>query len=194
MTNRSGKVCPVELSGGLDSRLRRLLQNPQHLLAPHVHEGMTVLDFGCGPGFFTLELARLVGSSGRVVAADLQEGMLDKLRTKVRGSELESRIEVHRCKPDHIGIPPPIDFVLAFYVLHELPDTAAFFSEVSQLLSIRGKVLVVEPPFHVSKASFESSLVKAESAGLAVVERPRVPFNKAAVLQLDMKPSLVSAT
>ena len=44
---------------------------------------MTVLDVGCGPGFFTLDMARLVGPSGRVIAADLQEGMLEKLGQKI---------------------------------------------------------------------------------------------------------------
>jgi ubiquinone/menaquinone biosynthesis C-methylase UbiE len=39
---------------------------------------MTVLDIGCGPGFFTIDMARMVGDSGRVIAADLQAAMLQK--------------------------------------------------------------------------------------------------------------------
>ena len=44
---------------------------------------MTALDVGCGPGFFTLDMARLVGESGQVIAADLQEGMLQIVRDKI---------------------------------------------------------------------------------------------------------------
>ncbi len=54
---------------------------------------MTVLDMGCGPGFFTVEMARKVGPSGRVVAVDVQEGMLQQQRKKIRGTALPSRVD-----------------------------------------------------------------------------------------------------
>ena len=82
---KDNRVCPVEIAGGLDNFVRRLLQNPQKLLRPHIREGMTVLDLGCGPGFFSIEIAKLLNNSGKVIAADLQEGMLDKLRKKIKG-------------------------------------------------------------------------------------------------------------
>src|ERR1022692_3696772 len=53
---------------------------PAKILAPYVCEGMTVLEPGPGMGFFTLELARRVGASGRVVAVDIQPRMLDRLK------------------------------------------------------------------------------------------------------------------
>ncbi len=56
------KVCSVELAGGLDNKFRRFLQNPQKILKPYLKEGMTVLDLGCGPGFFTIEIAKMIGS------------------------------------------------------------------------------------------------------------------------------------
>ena len=52
------RVCPWWLGYLLASPLRRLMANPRKLLAPYVHEGMTVLEPGPGMGFFTLELAR----------------------------------------------------------------------------------------------------------------------------------------
>ena len=58
---RDVKVCPVELAGGLDSRIRRLVHKPEKILKPYLVKGMTALDLGCGPGFFTLEIAKLVG-------------------------------------------------------------------------------------------------------------------------------------
>ncbi len=59
------RVCPWWLGYLLASRLRRLWEDPRTILAPYVREDMTVLEPGPGMGFFTLELARLVGSSGR---------------------------------------------------------------------------------------------------------------------------------
>ena len=67
--------------------IRRLLQNPRKILSPFIKEGMTVLDLGCGPGFFSLDMAHMVGSAGRAIAVDLQQGMLIKLREK-KGEEI----------------------------------------------------------------------------------------------------------
>jgi 2-polyprenyl-3-methyl-5-hydroxy-6-metoxy-1,4-benzoquinol methylase len=52
MESERNRVCPVELAHSLDNTLRRWLQNPKNILAPYIQEGMTVLDVGCGPGFF----------------------------------------------------------------------------------------------------------------------------------------------
>ncbi len=183
MADRKDRVCPVELAGGLDNRFRRLFQNPRRLVGPYIREGMTVLDVGCGPGFFSVEIAKLVGPTGRVIAADLQPGMLDRLRAKIRGTEVERRIMLHPCQPDSLGVPGPVDFVLAFYVLHELSDRRAFFREVREILARNGRMFVVEPPLHVSKSEFEATIGLAESEGFTVEERPRVLFNKTALLR-----------
>ena len=53
MSDKSKRVCPVERAGGLYNKIRRWLQNPQKILRPYIEEGMTVLDLGCGPGFFS---------------------------------------------------------------------------------------------------------------------------------------------
>lgn len=183
MSDGDDRVCPVALAGGLDSRVRRWFHNPRRLLAPYVREGMTALDFGCGPGFFTLELARLVGPSGRVIAVDLQGAMLARVRSKIEGTPLEARVVLHQCLPNGTGLSLPLDFVLAFYMVHELPDQAAFFAEIRKLLVSRGKLFIVEPPLHVSRAAFETTLRTAQQAGFIVATRPNVHFSKAALLQ-----------
>jgi len=183
MTVPKNRVCPLERAGSLDSRFRRWFQNPRRLLGPYLKEGMTVLDFGCGPGFFTLDIARLVGPAGRVIAVDLQEGMLQKLRAKIQGTELEARITLHQCEQSRIGVAQKVAFALAFYALHELPDQRAFFKEVRRMLAPRGLLLVVEPPFRVSRVEFEETLRTAHSAGFTIADRPLVLFSKAALLK-----------
>lgn len=182
MSKKSERVCPVERAGALDTRLRRWLQDPQKILSPYVRGGMTALDMGCGPGFFSLEMARLVGENGRVIASDLQQGMLDKVQEKIRGTKLEQRITLLKCEEDRIGLDEPVDFVLAFYVVHEIPDQNRFYLEVASLLAEGGSVLVVEPPFHVTKKKFAASLQLARKAGLDPGPGPRVPFCKTALL------------
>ena len=183
MKNINTQVCPVALSGSLDNSIRRWLQNPQKILRPYITEGMTVLDVGCGPGFFTIEMARMVGKSGRVIAADMQEGMLQKVKEKVKGTELEERILLHKCGEDKIGVFEPVDFVLLFYMVHEVPNQEHFFNEIRTILKPHGQVLIVEPPFHVSKSAFEETVRIAADAGLIIVERPTVFFSRSVVLK-----------
>lgn len=183
MTRRKNRVCPVELAGSLDNRFRRWFQNPGKLLAPYIMEGMRVLDVGCGPGFFTIDLAQMVGASGHVIAADLQEGMLQKVKHKIVGTELEERITLHLCEAERIGVSERVDFVLAVYVLHEMPCQDTFFREIATILEPRGLVFLIEPPFHVSRTAFQESIACAREAGLRPVARPIVLFNRSVLLK-----------
>jgi ubiquinone/menaquinone biosynthesis C-methylase UbiE len=181
MTSRL-TVCPVGLAGMFSMRIRRLVHNPGRLLASRVGAGDRVLEIGCGPGFFTPDLARLVGPTGSVVAVDLQQGMLDRLAARLAGSDVARRVRLVRCDADHLGVAGPFDFVLLFYVLHEVPDATRLFRELALQLAPGATVLLVEPPLHVSAATFAAELAAAAAAGLAVVERPAMFPDKAVVL------------
>ena len=183
MIDRSTRVCPAENAGSLDTKLRRWFQNPRRILSPYIAEGMTAVDLGCGPGFFTIDMALLAGRSGRVIAVDLQEGMLEKVREKITGTELEERITLHKCRQESVGLDEKIDFLLAFYIIHEVPGKEALFKEISSLLRQGGKMLIVEPPFHVSETAFKKTLDFAEKAGLRLLRRPRMLLQKTAVME-----------
>lgn len=177
------RVCPVELAGGLDNRYRRLFQNPHKILKPYIKEGMTVLDFGCGPGFFSLEIARLLNNTGEVIAADLQDGMLDIVRQKIKGTDLGKTVRLHKCQDDSIGITSKVDFVLMFYVVHEVPDQDKLFRELRSLLNPGGSIFVIEPKMHVTRKNFELMLNRFLAAGLTVMNRPTIFFSRAAILK-----------
>jgi ubiquinone/menaquinone biosynthesis C-methylase UbiE len=183
MGNNRNRVCPVERANLLDGKIRRWLQDPQKILSPFVREGMTVLDIGCGPGFFSIELAKMVGGTGRVISADLQDGMLQKLRAKIRGSELEERIHLVKCESDKLNISEKIDFALAFWMVHEVPDKKSFFASLKAVLNERARILVVEPKmFHVSRGDFEATTALAEQVGFAVSRGPQLLLSWSAVL------------
>ena len=178
-------TCPWWFGYFLLNPLRRLVQPPARLLGRFVRPGMVVVEPGCGMGFFTLDLARMVGPAGRVVAIDLQEKMLEGLRRRVARAGLEGAIDVRPAQPGRLGIDDlagRVDLVLAFYVVHELREPAGFFAEIAAALKPDGAALVVEPPLHVSRAAFEASLAVAARAGLHVTRRPRIGPNKAALL------------
>ncbi len=178
-------VCPWWLGPVLASPLRKLWQDPRRILAPHVREGMTVLEPGPGMGFFTLELARLVGPAGRVVAVDLQERMLAGLRRRAERAGLQDRIEARRASDEGMGIHDlagRVDLVLAFAVVHELPDAGRFFAELQPVLAPGGKVLVAEPRGHVAPEAFEATLGAAERAGLRRAPGPQIAGSLTALL------------
>jgi ubiquinone/menaquinone biosynthesis C-methylase UbiE len=184
MDDQRNRVCPVELSNSLDSRIRRWLQNPRQILYPFIKDGSTALDVGCGPGFFSIELAKLVGPTGKVIAADLQQGMLDRLRDKIKGSELEGRINLVKCEKDNINVTGLVDFILTFYMVHEVPDKDGFFKQLSAILSGQGQYLLVEPKlFHVSEREFQSTLALAEKNGFQINQGPRLLLSWSALLK-----------
>jgi ubiquinone/menaquinone biosynthesis C-methylase UbiE len=183
MRRDKNRVCPVEKAGSLDNRMRRWVQNPVKILGPYIKEGMTALDVGCGPGFFTIDMAEMVGEAGKVIAADLQEGMLEKLRAKIKGTEFEGRIRLHKCQEDKIGVSENVDFILLCYVVHEIKQKEEFFNETVRILRPEGQVLIVEPPFRVSKTEFEETVGKAQEAGLTEVGRPKVFWSKTVIMR-----------
>jgi ubiquinone/menaquinone biosynthesis C-methylase UbiE len=188
-TNRT-YVCPAELAGTLDNTLRRFVHKPGRILEPYIRERMTVLDLGCGPGYFTAEIARLVGEGGRVIAADLQQRMLEKMLSKIRGSDLEKRIEPHICQSDRIGITRKVDFVLAFWIVHEVPDQQKMFEELKSILNPGGRIWISEPKFHVTRKAFERMVERIEAAGLEVIERPVVSLSRSVLVNIKDKSSL----
>jgi ubiquinone/menaquinone biosynthesis C-methylase UbiE len=125
----------------------------------------------------------MVGKSGRVIASDLQEGMLEKTRIKIHGTELGQRLTLHQCQKNRIGVSEKVDFILAFYMVHEIPDQKAFFNEIKTIVKLNGQVLVVEPTFHVSENAFKETVKTAKSAGFTPTERPKVFFSKAVILK-----------
>ena len=126
-------------------------------MSPYIEKGMTVLDIGCGPGFFSVDMAHLVGESGRVIAVDLQE--------------------------DQLGVSEQVDFILVFYMFHEVTHQDGFLDEIGSLLKPEGRVLIVEPPFHVSTSAFKEMIAKARNSGLQPVESPKIFLGKAVVLK-----------
>jgi SAM-dependent methyltransferase len=175
-------VCPWWGGYFIDNRLRRWIHNPERILAPYVTPGITALDFGCGMGMFAIAMAKLVGNEGRVIAVDLQQKMLDVLQKRARKDGVANRILTHRCEANSMGLAEPVDFALAFYSAHEVPDERRLLSEIHGLLRPTGTLLVVEPKGHVTASDFSQMLSLAREIGFVEREQPEVRWSRAIVL------------
>jgi len=176
-----GRVCPWWFAYTFDNPLRRWLHKPRKILGPHVKEGDTAIDIGCGMGPFTVELARLVGPDGRVIAVDLQEKMLQRVESRVARAGVADRVELHRCEPDSLGLTEEADFILAFWMAHEAPDAGSFFEQITNLLKEGGRFLLVEPKGHVGQEDFAREVEAVLAAGLLLQESPKIGMSRSGV-------------
>jgi ubiquinone/menaquinone biosynthesis C-methylase UbiE len=163
-------ICSAEHAGALDNWLRRLLQNPKKLLAPFLFPEMSMVDFGCGPGFFTLAASEMVGQKGKVFAVDVQEAMLDIVQKKLASKQysLQAKLKnIFTIKTNGVQfkISDPVDLVWAFYMVHETGDLEGFFKQAKEILKPDGKLVIFEPKFHVSKKKFSESVAAAKNEG-----------------------------
>ncbi len=176
-------ACPPWLAGVLGHPLRRWLHDPEAILRPFVRPGATVADVGCGPGFFTIAMARLVGDRGRVIAADLEPRMLERTKAAAERAGVAGRVTLHRCGEDSLGLPEGLDFVLAFWMVHEVRGRERFLAEVRRALRPGAGALVAEPPLHVSAANFGRTVGLARDTGYAVEPGPRIRFSRTVMLR-----------
>ena len=177
------RVMPVENASSLDNLFRRWIQNSNRILHNRVREGMAVLELGCGSGFFTLEIARLVGRSGKVIAADLQDGMLELLSRKIGGTGMEDRIQLHKCSEDGIGVLEKVDLVLAFFMVHEVADKRRFLKEIKSIMKPDGRLYIIEFKAHPPKAKFDEMVEIAYSLGFKEMERPGFLLSRAVIFK-----------
>ena len=145
---RQGRTipCPHQFGWLLDHRFRRwCYRNVLDRLA--LAPGATVLDVGAGTGTFTLPAARRVAPAGRVIAIDVQQAMIDKLRRRL-AREGVSNVEPHVASAcDLPVVDGSVDVALIIGALGEVPDQHRALAEVYRVLKPGGQVSITETFF-----------------------------------------------
>lgn len=165
--------------------MRKIFQNPYTILSSYISPGDTVVDIGPGKGYFTIPMCKLAGSEGRVIAADIQERMLRDLPRRASKAGLAANLTVNLCRPDNFCLDVKADFVLAFWMVHEVPERLHFFMNVKEIMKPKASLLIAEPLFHETKRGFNHTLRIAREGGFKIVDRPKISFSYAAVLMLQ---------
>ncbi len=108
---------------------------------------MTVLDAGCGPGRLTVSLAKSAGATGRVVALDLQPGMLMRAKVKTDAAGLRNVEFIEAALGSNVLSADQFDRAVLVTVLGEIPVCEAAFAELYRALKPGGLLAVVEVIF-----------------------------------------------
>ena len=176
-------VCPWWLAYTFDNPLRRIFHKPEKIFTPYLNKGMTAIDIGCGMGYFSIGMARIVGENGKIISVDIQQKMLDTLTRRAEKAGVAKRITTILCNDNDIGINQKVDFALLFWMIHETADEFDFLKQVHSILKKSGKLLLAEPKIHVTFTEFKKTLSKAQELGFKLIESPKIDFSHTAVLE-----------
>lgn len=141
MTQHDRRFDPKHRAG-LTGDERRARWNPPRLLAlAGLRVGQTALDLGCGPGFWTLPIADIVGAAATVHALDVSEEMLAAL------IEQDPPLNVRPVQAELPSIPLPdasVDFIWAAFVFHEVEPPVALAIEMRRVLRPSGRIAILD--------------------------------------------------
>jgi ubiquinone/menaquinone biosynthesis C-methylase UbiE len=106
--------------------------------------GSAVADVGAGSGYFTLKMASLVGPTGTVYASDIQPGMLEIIRDKLKGTSIKNVTLVLGSSDDPKLPTAALDLVLMVDVYHEVHEPQAMLRHLRNALKPGGRLVLLE--------------------------------------------------
>ena len=150
-------------------KLVDLFWNPQKRINKILLKGgMAVVDYGCGPGRYTIPIAKLVGPKGKVFAVDIQPLAITTVKKKA-ASEALTNVEAILVDSYNTGIKESsIDLVLLIDTFHMISNHDALFHELHRILKPDG--LLFMDPGHMK---MERTIKIVESAGIFTIKELR---------------------
>ena len=149
----------------LDNPIRRLMQPPSELVEKlAINPNNVVVDFGCGPGYYTIELAK---KAKKVIAVDLSPEMLEKAQNKAEKAGVKN-IQFLQSEGTNIQLEAiSVNLILLATVFHEVGNSEVVLKEFSRILKPEGKLIIVEV---VKKGIFPGAPVQNPEAVKAEIE------------------------
>ena len=144
-------------------------------------EGMISQEEGFSNVSLNFNTSKLSFESNR---PDYEEKMLEIIKKKIRGLPIENTIVLYKCTQNQIGIIEKVDFVLMFYMVHEVPNKNNFFNEILPLINKNGLLMIIEPSW-ISKNKFNDMIKTIKEKGFEEHSKPRITMSKAIVLKKE---------
>jgi len=160
-----------------------------------IEPGMTVADLGAGSGYYVVRLSPVVGSSGRIIAEDVEPGYLRGLRTRVRDLGL-ANVTVVRGEPHDPGLPAgSVDVAILVHMYHEITQPYGLLYNLVPALKPGARIGIVDAFAPTSAHGTPPGLLRCE---LGAVGYREVSFDQLkgsdAYLAIFAPPSVASRT
>jgi ubiquinone/menaquinone biosynthesis C-methylase UbiE len=107
--------------------------------------------------------------------------MLAITRKRAEKDGVARRIQFLLAKEDDLGVTEQVDFALAFWMVHEVPDIRNFFRQIFRILKPAGTFLIAEPKMHVTQSRFDEILLFATDAGFHITAAPVIRLSRSVV-------------
>jgi ubiquinone/menaquinone biosynthesis C-methylase UbiE len=129
----------------LERTERETEEQPQLLLdALEIEPGQTIADLGAGSGYYSFRIAPLVGSSGKVLAIDIEPAMLDVIARRASRERIANIATVRATARDPHLAPGSVDLLFMVDVYHELEYPYEVMTKVRAALKPGGRVALIE--------------------------------------------------
>ncbi len=121
---------------------RRFVDVRKPLQSAGIKEGQTILDFGCGPGFYAIAAAKLVGPKGKVYALDIHPLAMQSVQKKAKNAGLTNITTILSDRDTRLP-DQSIDIALAYDMIHMVQDKQALLRELHRILKPDGVLSVI---------------------------------------------------
>ena len=150
-----------------DNPLLPIFRNPYKLLrAAGLRQGQKVLEVGCGPGFFTIPAARIVGEEGLIYAIDVNPFAIRRVKNKIAKEGLRN-VKPSLTNASNTGLPESsIDLAFLFGLRYVAGGLANVLSEMYRILKPGGLL-----SFEKTRGSGEELIQEVERAGFSYNDR-----------------------
>jgi ubiquinone/menaquinone biosynthesis C-methylase UbiE len=173
--NMSHKGEAYSASGAffLDNPIRRLVQPPAELIEKiAINSSDVVVDFGCGPGYYTIDLAK---KAKKVVAVDISPEMLKKAQRKAQKANMKN-IEFMQSDGKTLQLEDSsVEKILLVTVYHEVGENEVVLKEFGRVLKQEGKLVIVE---NIKKGIFPGAPVQNPETLKAEIEAVNFKLEK----------------
>jgi ubiquinone/menaquinone biosynthesis C-methylase UbiE len=132
---------PNKRQGLVDTQRQARWDPPRFLARFDLEPGQVVIDLGCGPGFWTLPLAEMVGPTGTVWALDVSQDMLDALTER----QPPEHVHLLRTELPQTQLPEATaDFIWGAFVYHEVEPPTQLVTELRRITRSGGRVAILD--------------------------------------------------
>jgi SAM-dependent methyltransferase len=134
---------PARYAASFDDPARDAWQMPDRVIeALRLPPEASIADIGAGTGYFTVRLAKAL-RQGTVYAVDVEPSMLEHIRRRAAGEQLQNVVTVQASEASS-NLPVPVDVVIIVDTYHHLPDRPRYFRTLAGSLARDGRVAIVD--------------------------------------------------